>query len=310
LSTGTEVNIGSLRMKNPIMPASGTFDWLGSDPPGAWVNNLGAFVAKSITLDPQPGNPPQRVAETPSGMLNAIGIPSVGLDVFVTEVLPKYEAFETAVVVSAQAYSTEEAAAMTARLNQESRVDAIEINLSCPNLKHGSIIAQSVELTAETVSAARSETDLPLIAKLSPNVASIGEIAQAAEDSGADALCLINTVRGMAIDINTRRALLGHVMGGLSGPAIKPIALHLVWECYEAVDIPIVGAGGIVKVEDVIEFLLAGACAVQVGTATFREPRTMERVISGLEGYLTTHKIGAIHELVGLCHKEGATYGK
>lgn len=310
MSTDTEVTIGSLRMKNPIMPASGTFDWLDTGSPGAWVNELGAFVAKSITLDPQPGNPPQRVAETPSGMLNAIGIPSVGLDVFVTEVLPKYEVFETAVIVSVQAYSSEEAAAMTARLSQEPRVDAIEINLSCPNLEHGSIIAQSVELTAETVSAARAETSLPLIAKLSPNVTSVVEIAQAAEDSGADALCLINTVRGMAIDINTRRALLGHVMGGLSGPAIKPIALHMVWECYEAVDIPIVGSGGVAKTEDVIEFLLAGACAVQVGTATFRDPRTMGSVISGVESYLTGQKVSAIHEFVGLCHKEGATYGK
>ena len=310
MSTGTEVIIGSLRMKNPIMPASGTFDWLDTGSPGAWVNELGAFVAKSITLESQPGNPPQRVAETPSGMLNAIGIPSVGLDVFVSEVLPKYEAFDTAVIVSVQAYSSEEAATMAARLSQESRVDAIEINLSCPNLEHGSIIAQSVELTAETVSAARAETSLPLIAKLSPNVTSVVEIAQAAEDSGADALCLINTVRGMAIDINTRRALLGHVMGGLSGPAIKPIALHMVWECYEAVDIPIVGSGGIVKIEDVIEFLLAGACAVQVGTATFREPRTMESVISGVEGYLAKDNIETIHELVGLCHREGATHGK
>jgi dihydroorotate dehydrogenase (NAD+) catalytic subunit len=297
-------------MKNPIMPASGTFDWLDTGSPGAWVNELGAFVAKSITLEPQPGNPPQRVAETPSGMLNAIGIPSVGLDVFVTEVLPKYEVFETAVIVSVQAYSSEEAAVMVARLSQEPRVDAIEINLSCPNLEHGSIIAQSVELTAEAVSAARAETNLPLIAKLSPNVTSVVEIAQAAEDSGADALCLINTVRGMAIDIGTRRALLGHVMGGLSGPAIKPIALHMVWECYEAVDIPIVGSGGIARIEDVIEFLLAGACAVQVGTATFRDPRTMESVISGVERYLVKHKIDTIHELVGLCHREGATYGR
>jgi dihydroorotate dehydrogenase (NAD+) catalytic subunit len=199
---------------------------------------------------------------------------------------------------------------MSARLSEEPRVDAIELNLSCPNLERGGIIAQSADLTEETVSAARAETQLPLIAKLSPNVTSIVEIAHAAEESGADALCLINTVRGMAIDISTRRALLGHLMGGLSGPAIKPIALYIVWECYEAVDIPIIGAGGIMKVEDVIEFLLAGACAVQVGTATFREPRTMEEVIAGLEEYLAREKIESVYELTGLCHKEGATYGK
>lgn len=309
MSASMEVTIGSLRLKNPIMPASGTFDWFGADPPEASVNELGAFVAKSITLEPQPGNPPQRVAETPSGMLNAIGIPSIGLDAFVTEVLPKYEVFETAVIISVQAYSSEEAELMVARLSEEPRVDAIEINLSCPNLEHGSIIAQSTELTAETVSAARAQTHLPLIAKLSPNVASIVEIARAAEDNGADALCLINTVRGMAIDINTRRALLGHLMGGLSGPAIKPIALSMVWESFEEVSIPIIGAGGIARTEDVIEFLLAGACAVQVGTATFREPRTMERVIAGLEEYLAKEQIESVYDLVGWCHKEGATYG-
>lgn len=310
MSVGTQVKIGSLALKNPVMPASGTFDWFGTDPPGAPVNRLGAFVAKSITLQPQPGNPPQRVAETPSGMLNAIGIPSVGLDVFLSEVLPKYEAFEAPVIVSVQAYSPEEAGQMVARLSEETRVDAIEVNLSCPNLGHGTIIAQSVDLTAETVSAARAATHLPLIAKLSPNVTSIVEIARAAEDGGADALCLINTVRGMAIDINTRRALLGHVMGGLSGPAIKPIALHIVWECFEAVDIPIVGAGGITTVEDVIEFLLAGASAVQIGTAIFRDPRVMERAIAGLEEYLAREGMDSVGELVGLCHKEGATYGK
>lgn len=306
----TEVAIGSLRLKSPVMPASGTFDWFGDDPLSTSVEQLGAFVSKSVTLKPQPGNPPQRVAETPSGMLNAIGIPSGGLDVFMAEVLPKYEAFDTPVIVSVQAYSPEEAELMAARLTEEPRVDAIEINLSCPNLEHGSIIAQSTDLTAETVSAARAGTDLPLIAKLSPNVTDVAKIARAAEDGGADALCLINTVRGMAIDIVTRRALLGHIMGGLSGPAIKPIALHFVWECYETVDIPIIGAGGIVQVQDVIEFLLAGARAVQIGTATFREPRTMERVISGLEDYLASEQMRSLDDLVGLCHREGATLGE
>jgi len=310
LNVNTEVEIGSLRLKNPVMPASGTFDWFGDDSLSTSVEQLGAFVSKSVTLKPQPGNPPQRVAETPSGMLNAIGIPSGGLDVFMSEVLPKYEAFDTPVIVSVQAYSPEEAELMAARLTEEPRVDAIEINLSCPNLEHGSIIAQSAKLTAETVSAARAGTDLPLVAKLSPNVTDVVKIARAAEDGGADALCLINTVRGMAIDIVTRRALLGHIMGGLSGPAIKPIALHFVWECYEAVDIPIIGAGGIVRVQDVIEFLLAGARAVQIGTATFREPRAMERVIGGLAGYLARERMGSLDELVGLCHREGATLGE
>lgn len=310
MNMNTEVAIGSLRLKNPVMPASGTFDWFGDNPSSISVEQLGAFVSKSVTLKPQPGNPPQRVAETPSGMLNAIGIPSGGLDVFMAEVLPKYEAFDTAVIVSIQAYSPQEAELMAAQLTEEPRVDAIEINLSCPNLEHGAITAQSAELTAETVSAARAGTDLPLVAKLSPNVTDIVKIARAAEDGGADALCLINTVRGIAIDTVTRRVLLGHVMGGLSGPAIKPIALHFVWECYEAVDIPIIGAGGIVRVQDVLEFLLAGARAVQIGTATFREPRTMEGVIVGLEEYLARERMGSLDELVGLCHREGATIGE
>jgi dihydroorotate dehydrogenase (NAD+) catalytic subunit len=310
LSANCEVTIGSLHLKNPVMPASGTFDWFGTDISGASAHKLGAFVSKSITLEPQPGNPPQRVAETPSGMLNAIGIPSVGLDAFLAEVLPKYEILDTAVIVSIQAYSSEEAAYMTERLSEEPRVDAVEINLSCPNLQRGSIIAQSAELTAETVSAARAGTGLPLIAKLSPNVTSVVEIAQVAEESGADALCLINTVRGMAIDIATRRAILGHLTGGLSGPAIKPIALHMVWECYESVGIPIIGSGGIARVEDVIEFLLAGARAVPVGTATFREPRTMERIIVALHEYLDKEGMVSVDELVGLCHAEGATFGE
>lgn len=310
MSASMATTIGSLHLENPIMPASGTFDWFGADFVGASVNRLGAFVSKSITLEPQPGNPPQRVAETPSGMLNAIGIPSVGLDVFLSEVLPRYRDIGTAIVVSMQAYSSEEAKIMAARLSEEPLVDAIEINLSCPNLEHGSIIAQSRELTVEMVSAARTRTHLPLIAKLSPNVTSIVEIARAAEHGGADALCLINTVRGMAIDIKTRRALLGHLMGGLSGPAIKPIALSMVWECFEEVNLPIIGAGGIVRLDDVVEFLLAGASAVQVGTVTFREPRTMEAIIKGLESHLDTEGVGSVHDLVGLCHEEGSTYGK
>lgn len=303
------MNIGPLRLKNPVMSASGTFDWFGVSAPGVSASDLGAFVSKSVTLKPQLGNPPQRVAETPSGMLNAIGIPSVGLERFLAEVLPGYEDLKTAVIVSVQAYSPEEAEIMAARLGEHPRVDAIELNLSCPNLEREAIIAQSAELTAEMVRAARAATSLPLVAKLSPNVTSIVDIACAAEEAGADAICLINTLRGMAIDVRTRRALLGHLTGGLSGPAIKPVALHMVWECYETVGIPIIGAGGISTVEDAIEFLFAGARAVQVGTATFRDPRTMARVIEGLREYLGQQGVSSVGDLVGLCHKEGAAYG-
>jgi dihydroorotate dehydrogenase (NAD+) catalytic subunit len=242
-------------------------------------------------------------------MLNAIGIPSVGLDVFMNDVLPKYRELASAVIVSVQAYSPEECETMVARLSEEPRVDALELNLSCPNLQHGIITAQSPELSAEMVTAARRSTELPIIAKLSPNVTSIAEIARAVEESEADALCLINTLKGMAIDVETRQALLGNLSGGLSGPAIKPVALYMVWECYEEVDIPIIGAGGISTVQDAIEFLLAGAHAVQVGTATFREPRALAQVVAGLRDYMVGERIESVSELVGWCHGERNVVG-
>jgi dihydroorotate dehydrogenase (NAD+) catalytic subunit len=291
------------------MPASGTYDWFGSDPAQVSTGQLGAVVTKSVTLEPQKGAPPTRVAETPLGMLNAIGIPSVGLEAFMNDVLPKYRELATAVIVSVQAYSPEECETMVARLGEESRVDALELNLSCPNLEHGTITAQSPELSAEMVAAARRATQLPIIAKLSPNVTSIVEIAQAVEESEADALCLINTLKGMAIDVETRQALLGNLSGGLSGPAIKPVALYMVWECYEEVDIPIIGAGGISMAQDAIEFLLAGARAVQVGTATFREPRALEQVVAGLRDYMAGERIESVSELVGWCHGERNVVG-
>jgi dihydroorotate dehydrogenase (NAD+) catalytic subunit len=309
MSIGLETTIGSLELKNPVMPASGTYDWFGSDPAQVPADRLGAVVTKSITLEPQPGNPPIRVAETPSGMLNAIGIPSIGLDAFLAGVLPKYREVETVVIVSVQAYSPDECSEMVARLSEEPRVDAIELNLSCPNLAHGVITAQSAELSAEMVTAARRATHLPIIAKLSPNVTSIVEIARAVEGNGADALCLINTIKGMAVEIETKQALLGNQSGGLSGPAIKPIALCMVWECYQEVEIPVVGVGGIATAEDAIQFLLAGVCAVQVGTATFREPRTFTRIIVGLQDYLVKEELDSVTELVGWCHKERHTVG-
>ena len=306
---GLETVLGTLRLKNPIMPASGTYDWFGGDPAQVPASMLGAVVTKSVTLEPQPGNPPIRVAETPSGMLNAIGIPSVGIEEFLGEVLLHYRGLDTAMIVSVQAYSPQECERMVARLSDEPRVDAVELNLSCPNLAHGVITAQSSELSAEMVAAARRSTTLPVIAKLSPNVTDIVEIARAVEQNGADALCLINTVKGMAVDIETRQALLGNRSGGLSGPAIKPIALSMVWECFQEVDIPIIGVGGIATAEDVIQFLLAGARAVQVGTATFREPRTLARIIADLDEYLAKENLGSASDLVGWCHKERLTVG-
>jgi dihydroorotate dehydrogenase (NAD+) catalytic subunit len=304
MKNSLEVRLGSLRLKNPVMPASGTFDWFGDDFPAIATEKLGAVVTKSVTFGPQPGNPPQRVAETPSGMLNTIGIPSVGLEAFFEEYLPKYESLDTRLIVSIQAYTPEECEALVRSLGRSPLVDAIEINLSCPNLDHGVITAQSAALTGETVAAARAASDLPLIAKLSPNVTSIAEIARAAESAGADALCVMNTLKGMAINVQTRKALLGHVSGGLSGPTVKPVALYLVWECYKEVGIPVIGVGGISGTEDAIEFMLAGASAVQVGTASFREPRTMNRIVDGLDSYTKNNGLRAINELTGQCHAE------
>jgi dihydroorotate dehydrogenase (NAD+) catalytic subunit len=304
-----ETALGPLRLKNPVMPASGTYDWFGADPAQLPADQLGAVVTKSVTLEPQPGNPPIRVAETPSGMLNAIGIPSVGLEAFLSEVLPKYRVIGTTVIVSVQAYSAQECERLVDRLSEEPRVDAVELNLSCPNLSHGTITAQSAQLSAEMVAAARRRTPLPVIAKLSPNVTSVAEIARAVEDSGADALCLINTIKGMAIDVDTRQALLGNRSGGLSGPAIKPIALCMVWECHEEVEIPIIGAGGITTAEDAVQFLLAGARAVQVGTATFRDPRAPVRIIEGIQDYLAQQGTESIDRIVGWCHKERHVVG-
>jgi len=309
VSVDFSATIGSLRLRNPVMPASGTYDWFGGDPAQIPADHLGAIVTKSVTLEPQLGNPPTRVAETPLGMLNAIGIPSVGLDVFLQDVLAKYREIDTKVIVSVQAYSPEECESLVARLSMEDRVDALELNLSCPNLKHGTITAQSARLSAEMVATARRATRLPVIAKLSPNVTSIAEIARAVEESGADALCLINTLKGMAINVEKRQALLGNLSGGLSGPAIKPVALYMIWECCEEVDIPLIGAGGISTPQDAIEFLLAGANAVQVGTATFRDPRTLRRVAEGLRGYLEEEGFESVDELVGWCHRERSVVG-
>lgn len=309
MSATLETTLGSLRLKNPLMPASGTYDWFGGDPPQVPADRFGAVVTKSVTLDPQVGNPPIRIAETPSGMLNAIGIPSVGLEAFLTDTLPKYDEVNTTVIVSVQAYSPQECARMVARLSEEPRVDAVELNLSCPNLAHGLITAQSPELSEEMVATARRATPLPIVAKLSPNVTSIVEVARAVENGGADALCLINTIKGMAVDIETKQALLGNRSGGLSGPAIKPIALCMVWECYQEVAIPIIGVGGIATAKDAIEFLLAGARAVQVGTAMFRDPRMPARIVSGLQEHLASEGLYSVGELVGWCHEERLTIG-
>lgn len=290
-----QVSIGGLRLKNPVMPASGTFaEGLGDvfD-----LDRLGALVLKTITRAPRTGNPLPRVAEATSGMLNAIGIPSAGARDFLRDHLPHYRRWKAPLVVSISA-PTAMAFAELAAMVDVPGIAAIEANISCPNIEaDGRAFAMHAAGTERAVRAVRRATRLPLWVKLSPNVGDIAEIARAARDGGADALVVANTVLAMAIDTRTFRPRLGNVMGGLSGPAIKPIVLRQVYQCARAVDLPIIGCGGIATAEDAAEYMLAGATAVQVGTATFVNSRAMIEILEGLERYGAAHDLARIADL-------------
>ncbi|WP_287497736.1 dihydroorotate dehydrogenase [Pandoraea sp. CB10b_02] len=291
------VRLGALTLRNPVMPASGCFAVEYAE--ALDLNRLGALVVKSVSPATRAGNPTPRVAETASGMLNSIGIPSKGLDVYRREVLPAYTRFDTPVVVSVSADTAESFGEACAALSLP-EVAAIEANISCPNLEaDGMAFAMQPESTYKAVSAIRRRTSHPLWVKLTPNAGQIAPIARAAEDAGADAIVMGNTVLGMAIDVRTRKPKLGNVMGGLSGPAIKPLAIRLVHQCHRAVRIPIIGCGGIATADDAIEFLLAGASAVQVGTASFRDPAVMGRIVDGLAAYCDAQAIERIAALTG-----------
>ena len=287
-------------MRNPVMAASGTFgeEYRELVKEGA----LGAIVAKTITLKPRTGNPAPRVCETPSGMLNSIGLENKGVDYFLKNKLPALAKFKVPVVASIAGDDEDEFAELARRL--KGRVEAIELNLSCPNIPRRSrtqyeIIAQDEEAIEKIVKAVRKATNLTIITKLSPNVTDIAKMAKAAEDAGSDAVSLVNTFLGMAVDIETKKPKLGNVTGGLSGPAIKPLALRTVWSAYNKVRIPIIGIGGIMDWRDAIEFILCGATAVQVGTANFVNPKAPSEIITGIKGYLRKNKIGNINELIG-----------
>ena len=287
-------------MKNPVMTASGTFGYGNEYADFIDLNLLGATVVKGITNVPWPGNPMQRIAETPSGMLNAIGLQNVGVDNFIEKKLPYLRNFEIPVIVNICGERLEEYEEVTEKLDGTDGVAAIELNISCPNLHCGGMsFGVDSKLTHQLVNAVRVKTALPLLVKLSPNVTDITVIASAAADAGADGLSVINTLLGMAIDIKTRRPMLENVTGGLSGPAIKPIALRMVWQIYNTVKIPIIGMGGIMTRDDAIEFFIAGASAVAVGTAHFVNPRTPLDIIDGIREYLEQNGITSIGELVG-----------
>ena len=294
------VKIGRLKLKNPVMVASGTFGEEYADLTD--IHGLGALVAKTVTIKARLGNPPPRLVETPAGMLNSIGLENKGVHYFVKHTLPALNRFRLPIIASVSGDDEHEFKELTKALHKRRGIGAIELNLSCPNIKHRSredLIAQDAEATYKVVSEVRRVTTIPVIAKLSPNVADITKIAMSAQDAGADAITLVNTFYGMSVDIETKRPRLGNVRGGLSGPAIKPLAIRMVWETYKKVKIPIIGVGGIMDYRDAIEFILCGASAIQVGTANFVNPNAAVDIIRGIEGYLIEHKIRDINKLIG-----------
>lgn len=293
------VKIGNLELKNPVMGASGTFGFGKEYEDFLDVNEIGAIVTKGVTPKPRAGNPGVRIAETPSGMLNCIGLENPGVDAFIYDILPKIKKYNTAVIVNISAGSVEEYAEMAWRLDIDG-VDAIEVNISCPNVKEGGIVFGTDPKAAVAVThAVKTHTKKTVIVKLSPNVTDIVQMAKAVEEAGADAISMINTLTGMAIDINTRKPLLGNITGGLSGPAVKPVALRMVWQVAKAVNIPIIGMGGIASAEDAIEFLLAGATAVAVGAHNFIDPSALKVIADGIAEYMQKHNIEDVDELVG-----------
>lgn len=287
-------------MRNPVMTASGTFGYGSEYVDFVDLNQLGAVVVKGITSVPWPGNPMQRIMETPSGMLNAIGLQNVGVDGFISEKLPYLRDFDVPVIVNVCGKTVEEYLTVIEKLNTADGVAGVELNISCPNLDCGGMsFGVDATLAHQLVTEVRAKTHLPLLVKLSPNVTDISIIARAVEDAGANALSAINTLLGMAINAETRKPELANVTGGLSGPAIKPVALRLVWEVYKSVSIPIVGMGGIMTATDAVEFFIAGASAVAVGTANFVNPHASIEVVKGIHAYLKQANMRSMKELVG-----------
>jgi dihydroorotate dehydrogenase (NAD+) catalytic subunit len=294
------VTIGGLALKNPVMTASGTFGYAREFESLFDLNRLGAIIVKGLALKPVKGNPPPRIVETACGMLNAIGLENVGIDVFESEKMPFLRTLKPPVIANIYGTTVEEYAALAERIETIDGIAALEVNISCPNVKAGGVVFGVDPLAAaRVVAATRKKTRKTVIVKLSPNVTDIAVIARSVEQAGADAISLINTLTGMAIDIETRRPRLANITGGLSGPAIKPVALRMVWQVARTVRVPVIGIGGIRRAEDAIEFFIAGATAVQIGTANFIDPRTAVDVIAGIKRYLTEHGIKDVADLVG-----------
>lgn len=293
-------NIAGIRMKTPVMVASGTFGFGKEYSDLVDLNKLGAIVTKGTSLEPWEGNRPDRIAETPAGMLNAIGLQNDGLDSLIEEKIPWLAQFDVPVIVNIVGKTIEEYAEIARRLDGVEGVAGLEINISCPNVKQGCIVfGTDPAMTAKVISTVRKATRLPVIPKLSPNVTDIVLMARTCVEAGADAISLINTLLGTSIDAETQTFRLANITGGLSGPAIKPIALRMVWQVAQAVDVPVIGMGGIMTAEDAVEFLLAGADAVQVGTANFVNPNAAVEIAEGIDSYLERHGFGHVSEIVG-----------
>ncbi len=298
------IKIGSLLLKNPVLMASGTCGYGSEFDDFLDLSRLGGMIVKGTTLEPREGNPYPRMAETASGMLNAVGLQNKGINYFEKNIYPRLSQYDTHVIVNVNGNTVEEYAELSRRIDALDAIPAIELNISCPNVKKGGMIFGTNPASArEVIAAVRHVFHRTLIVKLSPNVTDITEFARISEDEGADAVSLINTLVGMAVDVNTMKPRLSTITGGLSGPAIKPVALRMVWQTARAVTIPVIGIGGIMNAWDALEFIIAGATAVQVGTASFIEPRTAMNVVSGIESFLDGRSFASVSEITGIINR-------
>lgn len=296
-----EVNIGALKLKNPVLTASGTFGYGEEFADFIDLNRLGGFIVKGTTLNHREGNPYPRMAETPSGMLNAVGLQNKGVDYFIEHIYPRIEHLDTEIMVNVSGASVADYTEVCHRLTQCPKIHAVEVNISCPNVKQGGMaFGTTCEGAAEVTLAVRKAWPGTLIVKLSPNVTSIADIARAVEAEGADAVSLINTLLGMAIDVERRRPYLSTITGGLSGPAVRPVAVRMVWQVAKAVGIPVVGLGGIMNARDALEFIMAGATAIEVGTANFIDPAVTVKIVDGINEYLDRHNLPDLASIRGI----------
>ncbi len=294
------VNLGEMLLKNPVVTASGTFGYGREYADYYAISELGGVIIKGTTLKPRSGNPAPRICETPAGMLNAIGLENPGVDVFLKEHLPWLREQKATVIANVSGSSVEEYGEIAARLDGAEGLCGIELNISCPNVKEGGQqFGTNPKVVRQVVEEVKKNTKLPVIPKLSPNVTDITEIARAAEDGGADAVSMINTLQGMAIDVKKRRPVVANVFGGLSGPAIKPVALRMIYQVYQAVKIPILGGGGIVSTQDALEFLMAGAAAVTIGTGNFVDPMLPLKIVDGIAAFMEQEGVADVRELTG-----------